>query len=197
MSGGAVISGGSIFTWEGAWDDPVPTGVCALPQGVTLEDDPPPGLHMDRRDCDTWLDPWWGLVNGYTQDIVYEDEESKREHVLLTLDNSDYIAISSNRFYDPLARNPLRWPMTNFYYKEVVRGRAGLRPRGDLPGDVRAGSAESQRSISADLQRAAVVERVRVGRSLLASTIIRSCSSSRSAATTTRSRFTTCSTAFR
>ncbi len=125
LSGGVVISGGSIFTWEGAWDDPVPTGVCALPQGVTLEDDPPSGLHMDRRDCDTWLDPWWGLVSGYTQDIVYEDEESKREHLLLTLDNSDYIAISSNRFYDPLARNPLRWPMTNFYYKELFAGEMG------------------------------------------------------------------------
>ena len=70
----SVISGGSIFTWEGAWDDPVPTGVCALPNGLTLEDDPPPGLHMDRRDCEQWLDPWYGLVNGYTQDIVYEDE---------------------------------------------------------------------------------------------------------------------------
>ncbi len=125
VSGGSVISGGSVFTWEGVWDDPIPTGVCALPDGITLEDDPPPGLHMDRRDCTQYLDPWYGLVNGYQQNIVYEDEESKRQHLLLTLDNSDYIAISSNRFYNSMARNPARWPMTNFYYQKLFAGELG------------------------------------------------------------------------
>ncbi len=125
VSGGAVISGGSVFTWEGAWDDPVPTGVCALPIGTTLEDDPAPGIYMDRRDCKQWLDPWYGLVNGYEQNIVYEDEPSKRDHLLLTLDNSDYLAITSNRFYDPMARNPMRWPLTNFYYQQLFAGKLG------------------------------------------------------------------------
>lgn len=124
VSGGPVISGGTIFTWEGAWDDPVPTKVCTLPLGITLADDPPPGLIHDSRDCNG-RDPWWGLVTGYEQNIVYEDDEAKRERLLLTLDNSDYIGISSNRFYDTLSRNPRRWPLTNAYYDWLFSGELG------------------------------------------------------------------------
>lgn len=124
LSGGPVVSGGTIFTWEGAWDDPVPTKVCTLPVGITQNDDPPPGLFMDAREC-SGRDPWFALVNGYTQNIVYEDDESKREHLLLTLINSDYIAISSNRFYDSMRRNPSRWPLTNQYYQWLFGGELG------------------------------------------------------------------------
>ncbi len=121
---GSVISGGSVFTWEGAWDDPIPYGICALPNGLTVEDDPPPGLYSDSRNCNR-LDAWAGLINGYQQDIVYEDEPAKRDRLLMTLDNSDYIAISSNRFYDTLSRNPARWPMTNLYYQKLFAGELG------------------------------------------------------------------------
>lgn len=124
LSGGPVISGGTLFTWEGAWDDPIPTKVCTPPLGVSLADDPPPGLIGQGRDCNG-RDPWWGLVLGYEQDMVYEDEPSKLDKVLRTLDNSDYIAISSNRFYDTISRNPLRWPMTNAYYKALFSGELG------------------------------------------------------------------------
>jgi YYY domain-containing protein len=124
VSGGPVVSGGTIFTWEGAWDDPVPTKVCTLPLGVTLADNPPPGLIHDSRDCNG-RDPWWGLVTGYEQNIVYADDEAKRERLLLTLNNSDYIGISSNRFYDTLSRNPLRWPLTNAYYDWLFSGELG------------------------------------------------------------------------
>ncbi|MBK8032664.1 MAG: glycosyltransferase family 39 protein [Chloroflexi bacterium] len=122
--GDEVISGGSILTWEGAWDDPFPIGVCELPEGVTLADSPPPGQIMDARDCRR-LDTGWSLVSGYQQDIVYEDEEFKRTNVLRTLDDSDYIVISSNRFYDTLSRNPARWPWTNFYYDKLFAGELG------------------------------------------------------------------------
>ncbi|HVU12809.1 MAG TPA: DUF2298 domain-containing protein, partial [Phototrophicaceae bacterium] len=125
VSGGAVVSGGSIFTWEGAWDDPVPTRVCGLPPGETVEDQPAPGQYMDARDCPQYLDPWSGLVNGYQQNIVYEDDANKLAKLELTLDNSDYIAISSNRFYDSMARNPIRWPLTNFYYQQLFAGKLG------------------------------------------------------------------------
>jgi len=122
--GEEIISGGSILTWEGAWDDPFPINTCELPFGVTLADSPPPGLVMDARDCRR-MDPGWGLVSGYQQDMVYEDEEFKRVNVLRTLDNSDYIVISSNRFYDTLSRNPARWPWTNFYYDQLFAGELG------------------------------------------------------------------------
>ncbi|MBE2267638.1 MAG: glycosyltransferase family 39 protein [Anaerolinea sp.] len=123
-SGGQVVSGGSILTWEGSWDDPFPVGTCNLPPGVTLADNPPPGQIMDARDCRR-LDPGWGLLSGYQQDIVYEDEEIKRTNVLRTLNNSDYIVINSNRFYDTLSRNPARWPWTNFYYDKLFSGELG------------------------------------------------------------------------
>lgn len=123
-AGGSVLVGGSVFTWEGAWDDPIPTIHCQLPLGTTLADNPPPGLYWDSRLCSK-IDPWSAFVNGYTQDIVYEDVPAKRDKILLTLDNSDYLAISSNRFYDTLSRNPLRWPMTNFYYEKLFAGELG------------------------------------------------------------------------
>ncbi|MFQ3566485.1 MAG: DUF2298 domain-containing protein [Aggregatilineales bacterium] len=124
MEGEAVITGGTIFTWEGAWDDPVPTKVCTLPLGVNLSDRPPPGLFVDARDC-RGRDPWWGLVNGYQLNIVYEDEPSKRETLIRALDNSDYIGISSNRFYDTLSRNRLRWPLSNRYYEALFGEELG------------------------------------------------------------------------
>ncbi|MBK8026505.1 MAG: glycosyltransferase family 39 protein [Chloroflexi bacterium] len=119
-----VISGGSIFTWEGAWDDPVPTGVCAYPEGITQADDPPPGLIWDGRDCRR-ISPWNDQINGYKPDLVYEDEPTKRIIMLEMLQYSDYIVISSNRFYDQLARNPQRWPMTTLYYKKLFAGELG------------------------------------------------------------------------
>jgi len=125
VSGDEVISGGSILTWEGAWDDPFPVGTCELAAGVTLADEPPPGQIMDARGCRR-LDPGWALVSGYQQDIVYEDEEIKRVNVLRTLNNSDYIVINSNRFYDTLSRNPARWPWTNFYYDKLFSGELGF-----------------------------------------------------------------------
>jgi YYY domain-containing protein len=121
---GSIVSGGALFTWEGAWDDPIPTKVCTLPPGISLYDQPPPGLIMDGRECNG-RDPWWGLVTGYEQNIVYEDDEAKRENLIRSLENSDYIGISSNRFYDTLSRNPLRWPLTNQYYRWLFGGELG------------------------------------------------------------------------
>lgn len=123
-SDGAVLSGGSIFTWEGAWDDPIPTGVCRLPDGMTVSDSPPPGLIWDAREC-ARNSPWSSQINGYKPNLVYEDEPSKRVILLETLQNSDYYIISSNRFYDQMARNPQRWPMTTEFYRALFAGELG------------------------------------------------------------------------
>ncbi|MCK6579102.1 MAG: DUF2298 domain-containing protein [Anaerolineae bacterium] len=124
VEGDAVISGGSVVTWEGAWDDPIPTGVCALPPGVTLADDPPPGIYWDGRDCHR-ESPWSAQINGYKPDLVYEDEPTKRIILLEMLQYSDYLVISSNRFYDQMTRNPQRWPMTTLYYEKLFAGELG------------------------------------------------------------------------
>lgn len=124
VDGGPVVVGGSVFTWEGAWDDPIPTKICRYPAGVTLADNPPPGLIAYPQPCEG-LDPWWGFLNGYELNIVYEDVPDKRDRLITHLNNSDYIAISSNRFYDTLSRNPVRWPMTNRYYEALFSGELG------------------------------------------------------------------------
>ncbi len=121
---GRIVSGGSIFSWEGAWDDPVPVKVCELPVGIDQIDDPPPGFIPDPLAC-SGLDPWYGLLNGHEINIVYEDNPEKRQNLIQYLNESDYIAISSNRFYDSQSRNPQRWPMTKVYYEALFDGRLG------------------------------------------------------------------------
>jgi YYY domain-containing protein len=124
VEGAPIVVGGSVFTWEGAWDDPIPTKICDYPDGITLADDPPPGLIQYPEPCEG-LDPWWAFLNGYEMNIVYEDVPEKRTQLIEHLDNSDYIAISSNRFYDTLSRNPTRWAMTNRYYDALFSGELG------------------------------------------------------------------------
>jgi YYY domain-containing protein len=123
LSGGPIISGGSVVSHEGAWDDAIPYSVCTLPPGVTLADDPPPGL-LDASNCNG-RNAWSGLISGYEMQLAYEDEEYKRGLMLQALDDSDYLTISSNRFYDSEARIPIRWPMTLHYYDALFKGELG------------------------------------------------------------------------
>ena len=109
--GGPLVSSGQLMTWEGSWDEVVPPQVCTLPLGVTLADDPPPGL-LSPLDCNK-RNTWYTILNGYELEIVAEDEEWKREHMLRVLDNTEYLIIGTNRRYDSQNRIPLRWPLTN------------------------------------------------------------------------------------
>lgn len=124
LSGGPIISGGSVVSHEGAWDDAIPYSVCTLPPGVTLADDPPPGL-LNASNCNG-RNAWSALITGYEMQLAYEDEEYKRDLILKALDDSDYLTISSNRFYDSVARIPIRWPMTLRYYDALFKGELGF-----------------------------------------------------------------------
>jgi YYY domain-containing protein len=121
---GPVISGGAIFTWEGDWDEPVPPKVCALPQGITLADDPPPGL-SDANDCNG-QDLWSAHINGYKLQVYWEEELYKIEYMQRALDNTDYLIIGTNRRYDSQSRIPYRWPMTMRYYETLFSGELGF-----------------------------------------------------------------------
>jgi YYY domain-containing protein len=125
ISGMPFISGGAIIANEGAWDDGLPYKVCTLPLGITLADSPPSGLINDGRGC-MGRDPWWGLVTSYEQNIVYEDDANKLQWLIDSLDQSDYLTISSNRFYDTLNRNDLRFPLSNVYYDALFSGELGF-----------------------------------------------------------------------
>jgi YYY domain-containing protein len=124
IDGSPLYITGSIVSHEGAWDDPVPTIVCSLPAGITLADDPPPGL-KNARNCNS-RNAYSALVNGYSLSMALDDIDLKRDNLKLALDNTDYIVISSNRFYDSLARNPGRWPMTVDYYNALFSGELGF-----------------------------------------------------------------------
>ena len=124
LDGGPIVTGGAIFSWEGDWDEPSPSKTCTFPAGVTLSDDPMPGLR-DAYTCDG-RDPWTSLINGYKQQIIYDDVEVKRDRLQETLDNSDYIIIGTNRRYDSQNRIPTKWPMTNAYYDALFSGELGF-----------------------------------------------------------------------
>lgn len=123
INGGPLVSSGALMTWEGSWDEVVPPQVCTLPLGVTLADDPPPGL-LSPLDCNK-RNTWYSILNGYELEIVAEDEEWKREHMLRVLDNTEYLIIGTNRRYDSQNRIPLRWPLTNVYYDALFSGALG------------------------------------------------------------------------
>lgn len=120
-----VIGSGSVMMSEGSWDNRV-TGViiCALPEGVALADDPPPGL-VSSRDCRA-TQPHHAIINPQDQIMSHPvDDQAKYEDIVRTLDIADYLTIASNRFYDSERRNLLRWPLTTLYYEKLFAGELG------------------------------------------------------------------------
>jgi YYY domain-containing protein len=112
---------GSVIATEGPWDDPVPQKVCALPPELPLPQ--PPGLHT-LADC-RGIDPWGTYYRGVELYMAMEDDLQKREVLQKTLDEADYITISSNRFYDSLSRIPTRFPMSIAFYDALFKGELG------------------------------------------------------------------------
>jgi len=123
---GTIMVAGSVVVTESPWDDRLTEiKVCTLPPGVSLVDNPPSGLlgYDDCRQRETWR----GLLQSYDADLSYPiDEPIKRDLLLNALEVGDYIAISSNRFYDTVTRNRLRWPMTSRYYEALFGGELGF-----------------------------------------------------------------------
>ncbi|MEJ2149431.1 MAG: DUF2298 domain-containing protein [Chloroflexota bacterium] len=102
-----LISSGATLATEGAWDDPVP--LSTAPYNI-----------------------WGGQYQGYELQIHWEDVEDKRARMQYVLDHSDYIAISSNRFYDSMRRNPQRYPLTIADYRALFGGELGFEMIADF-----------------------------------------------------------------
>lgn len=120
-----VIGSGSVVLSEGSWDNRV-TGVviCQLPEGITLADDPPPGL-VHSRDC-RGTQPHHALINPQDQIMSHPvDDQVKYDDIVRSLDMGDYLTIASNRFYDSEPRNLQRWPLTTLYYEKLFAGELG------------------------------------------------------------------------
>jgi uncharacterized membrane protein len=118
-----IYTAGPVIAWEGDWDDPIPTAVCPLPEGMIYRDDLPSGL--SSQTCGGL-----GLYGSHYQGIklwmVAEDNDQKFQAMTNALDQADYVILTSNRFYDSLTRMPMRWPMSEVYYAALFDGRLGF-----------------------------------------------------------------------
>ncbi len=114
---------GTAVAWEGQWDDPMPTAVCPVPDNMVYDEDLPSGL------CDVnslAVNMYGGFYIGLTQNMFWPDEPAKRDDTLDILNQTDYLLIGSNRFYDSFNRIPTRWPMSNRYYDALFSGELGF-----------------------------------------------------------------------
>lgn len=125
QGGGPIIGSGAVVTDEGAWDNAVSaTRICNLPDGLTSADRPPSGL-VSAQDC-MGREAWHALINAFDMAMSFPvDNRQKLDNMLLGLDMADYITISSNRFYDSLMRNRIRWPMSSRFYEALFAGELG------------------------------------------------------------------------
>lgn len=105
--GANLVLSGSTVADEGQWDDPVPVNT-------------PPYLI------------WEAQFQGYSLQMAWPDGEDKRARLQYILDRTDYLTISSNRFYDSLRRNPHRFPLSIAYYRALFSGELGFELVGDF-----------------------------------------------------------------
>ncbi len=92
--GGPLALQGTPYTLETSWDDALP-------------------LSVDR------IDGLGGIYSPLNLELYEPDTVEKREAMIKTLSQSDYIVITSNRAYDAMPRLPLRYPMTLKYYQDL------------------------------------------------------------------------------
>ncbi|QPC81577.1 glycosyltransferase family 39 protein [Phototrophicus methaneseepsis] len=123
---GDIMTAGAVVANEWPWDDRLTAiKVCRLPYDITLADDPPPGL-IGYYECNG-KQTADALVQSLDMDISFPiDDANKRDAFISALEVSDYIGITSNRFYDTVTRNRIRWPMTSRYYEALFSGELGF-----------------------------------------------------------------------
>ncbi|MGB9591903.1 MAG: hypothetical protein ACPL1K_05240, partial [Candidatus Kryptoniota bacterium] len=92
----AIVLNGAAPANESSWDDGLP-------------------LRMDGYD---------GYGGIYTPDLVFEmywdDNPEKLNRFITTLDEADYIFISSNRQWATIPRVPERYPLSTTYYRHLI-----------------------------------------------------------------------------
>lgn len=138
-AGAPIIVAGTAIATEGPWDDPIPWKVCGPEDGAAWSPDTPPlpglvragmfadGLQNAALNMCAGVDGFgMGYYQGLELFMASEDNEQKRSTMLEVLNNTDYLTISSNRFYDTLSRLPMRFPMSNRYYDALFAGELGF-----------------------------------------------------------------------
>lgn len=141
LEGGSPIQiTGTAIATEGPWDDPLPYKVCDMPLERAFSRDIPSGLSSVAT-C-RGIDPWNVTYKGLELYMAAEDDQQKRDIMQKTLDEADYVTMSSNRFYDSLSRIPMRFPMSIKFYDAMFKGELGFELAEDFTGYPRLGSFE-------------------------------------------------------
>jgi YYY domain-containing protein len=97
---GAISLYGSRQVNESTWDDAIPLGIEGYP------------MAFDQR---------YGLYpSGLNFEMYWDDNEDKRERFVTNLNQGDYLFITSNRQWGTTTRVPERYPMTTFYYQNLL-----------------------------------------------------------------------------
>jgi len=89
---------GSTISFE-VWDDPVPVNIDGHNASVEYQ-------HIKM-------------------DLYWEDIPEKRDQLLAAIEQTEYIALTSNRLYGSIPRLPTRYPMTTRYYEALFSGELG------------------------------------------------------------------------
>ncbi|MFN2234075.1 MAG: DUF2298 domain-containing protein, partial [Anaerolineales bacterium] len=93
---GALTFSGAAPANESSWDDGLP-------------------LRIDG------FDPYGGIYqSGLNFEMYWDDNEEKYERFVTTLDQADYILISSSRQWGTTTRVPERYPLTSEYYRRLI-----------------------------------------------------------------------------
>lgn len=108
---------GTVIATEGSWDDPVPIRFCEYTQVRWL---------IPLSDECVEVHPYaYGHFVHLPLDMAENDTIAKQRGMIAGLQIADYLAISSNRFYDALPRVPRRFSMSTEYYKRLFAGELG------------------------------------------------------------------------
>jgi len=71
-------------------------------------------------------DPFGGLYSGQTMEVRWPDDAHKRDVLLATLAETDYLILPSQRAIWSTCRIPMTYPMTMEYYRALFDGRLGF-----------------------------------------------------------------------
>ncbi len=105
---------------------------------AAVEGDNPVSVHrtvLSNEDWDELLpvrmdgyDPFGQFYTGLTMGVRWGDDENKRQMILSTLAQADYIILPSQRAIWSVARLPDQYPMTMAYYRALFDGSLGFEP---------------------------------------------------------------------
>ncbi len=117
QANGPVFFTGTVIATDGAWDDSLPVRFCNYRQMRWLV-----GL---SKDCDEVNPSGFGQLINLPLNMAETDTPVKRQRMIGVLQVADYLAISSNRFYDALPRVPRRFALSTEYYQRLFDGQLG------------------------------------------------------------------------